>query len=221
MSQPSVLVAAACTATAPQSVRFNGYQIEELTAGLDALRKRVAALKPAVLLLDIGFPGLDQIDGVRAIQSLSPATRILVLSRTPHASEELNVLKQGAMGYCYSGAKPELLLKAIQKVEQGEIWFERKSIAVLMEELYGAAEKSAGKNEAFRLTAREEDIIRILVTGTSNKEIAAALKVAPATVKTHLTNIFRKTGATDRLRLALLARGSETRTRYEPSRTTT
>jgi two-component system, NarL family, nitrate/nitrite response regulator NarL len=164
---------------------------------------------PAVLLLAIDFPGLGGTPGVRKVRQLSPATKIIVLSRSVNEQEELQVLRLGVRGYC-GPMETDALFKMIDKVQQGEVWAARRTIGALLEEFYGAgdippSEPTMLRSELERLTFRERQILRSLADGASNKEIASALNVSVSTIKAHLTKIFRKLGQTDRLRLALYA----------------
>ncbi len=163
---------------------------------------------PSVLLLPIDFPGLGGTKGIRDVRRLSPATKIVVLSGSSDATEELEVLRGGAKGY--SGPVDEnVLVKMIDKVQEGEVWAGRKTIGALIEELDAAVgdlsrrEPGNLQKELQRLTLRERQILRLLSEGDSNKEIATALGVSVSTIKAHLTKIFRKLGQPDRVRLAL------------------
>jgi len=163
---------------------------------------------PSVLLLPIDFPGLGGTKGIRDVRRLSPATKIVVLSGSSDATEELEVLRRGAKGY--SGPVEEnVLVKMIDKVQEGEVWAGRKTIGALIEELDAAVgdlsrrEPADLQKELQRLTLRERQILRLLSEGDSNKEIATALGVSVSTIKAHLTKIFRKLGQPDRVRLAL------------------
>jgi DNA-binding NarL/FixJ family response regulator len=164
---------------------------------------------PAVLLIPIDFPGLGGPPGLRDVRRLSPATKIVVLSRSVSPAEELEVLRRGAKGY--SGpVGTDVLFKMIDKVQEGEVWAGRKTIGALLEELYTAVDLSSREfsllhSELQRLTLRERQILRLLAEGDSNKEIANALNISVSTIKAHMTKIFRKLGQPDRVRLALYA----------------
>jgi two-component system nitrate/nitrite response regulator NarL len=185
--------------------------VEEVSR-MPELVEAMITRRPAVLLLSIDFPGLGAPAGIRNIRALSPATKIIVLSRTANEEEELDVLRMGAKGYC-GPIESEMLSKMIDKVQGGEIWAGRRTIGALLEEFYGAAPDIAPREQTDlivqrnleRLTFREREILRLLGHGASNKEIATALNVAVSTIKAHLTKIFRKLGQPDRLHLALYA----------------
>lgn len=183
--------------------------VEEVSQMSD-LVEAMANRKPAVLLLAIDFPGLAGPAGIRKIRQLSPATKIIVLSRSVNEQEELEVLRMGARGY-WGPVETEVLIKMIDKVQDGEVWAGRRAIGTLLEEC--SAGDVAAREETFllmqrkleRLTSREREIIRLLGDGGSNKEIANALNVTVSTIKAHLTKIFRKLDQPDRVHLALYA----------------
>jgi DNA-binding NarL/FixJ family response regulator len=169
----------------------------------------MANLKPAILLLDLALPGLGGVEGVPAVQRVSPLTSIILMTSTPNDREGLAALKVGARGYCSHGMDPALLRKAVMVVVKGEIWVARNVFAPLLEELTSLTER---RHKEFppnldtrldRLTPREREIAQLIGGGASNKEIAGRLNITEATVKAHLTAIFRKLGLSDRLGLAL------------------
>jgi DNA-binding NarL/FixJ family response regulator len=185
--------------------------VEEVSTMPDLIAA-IAARKPAVLLLSIDFPGLGGPAGLRDLRRHSAATKIIVLSASANDGEELEVLRMGAKGYC-GRVESNVLLKMIEKVQQGEIWAARRAIGALVDEFYGAGIELPDREEKVTatlrdletLTTRERQILRLLAAGASNKEIASALNVTVSTVKAHLTKMFRKLGQPDRLHLALYA----------------
>ena len=185
------------------------FPVEELARG-DVLTQYLLHLKPSVLLLDLSLPEVGGIEAVPIIQSLSPSTRIILLSGNPDHKEAISALKTGARGYCCRDIRPSLLGKAVEAVQRGEIWAARSVIPSLLEELTSRAERqradSHAKSEALLtlLTPRECHISQLIGDGLSNKEVALRLCISEKTVKAHLTAIFRKLEISDRLRLALL-----------------
>ncbi len=174
-----------------------------------ALERSLARLKPGVLLLDLALPRLGGVGGLPAIQRLSPPTKIVLLTDPLEEQEALAALKAGARGYCPLATDPALLKKAVQRVQQGEIWVGRNLISHLLVELTSLTDRRqkaapANLDSRFdRLTPRQREIVHLVGGGASNKEIASQLNVTEGTVKAHLTAIFRKTGLSSRLQLAL------------------
>jgi two-component system NarL family response regulator len=181
--------------------------VEEVTQ-MGELVDAMVSRQPAVLLLAIDFPGLGGAPAIRRIRRLSPDTKIIILSRSVNEQEELEVLRMGARGYC-GPLDSDVLLKMIDKVREGEIWAGRRTIGALLDDFYSAASDTgsdiADDQNLATLTSREREILNLLASGPSNKEIASALNVTVSTVKAHLTKMFRKLGQPDRLHLALYA----------------
>lgn len=185
--------------------RFPLYEVAERAS----LERSMTSLKPAILLLDLALPGLGGVEGTPSIQRLSPLTSIILMTSTSNDREGLAALKAGARGYCSLDMDPQLLKKAVSVVIKGEIWVARNVFAPLLEELTSLTER---RHKEFppnldtrldRLTPREREIAQLIGGGASNKEIAGRLNITEATVKAHLTAIFRKLGLSDRLGLAL------------------
>jgi two-component system nitrate/nitrite response regulator NarL len=209
MRRARVLIAQERPYVAPEFARE--VAVEQVSR-VPNLREALAERKPAVLILALDLPGLGGSEGLRQLRSLSPATKIIAVSRRPTAREEVDVLRAGAKGYCTNQCIQSMLPKAVQKVQEGEIWAGRRAIGALFDEVFGrvngephidvagVAHEPVGLD---RLTVREHEIVTLLRDGATNKEIATALNVSVSTVKAHLTNVFRKLEQPDRLRLAL------------------
>ena len=183
----------------------------EQVSRVPRLQEALAAQKPAVAVIALDLPGLGGAAGLRRLQQLSPATKIIAVARKTDEDEEMEVLRNGARGYVTQSLPAPILDKAIEKVQQGEIWAGRRAIGTLVGELLSPPDRddsdtSDDSELAYKLqqlTRRELEIVALLADGATNKEIASGLNVSVATVKAHLTSIFRKLEQPDRLRLAL------------------
>jgi two-component system, NarL family, response regulator len=152
------------------------------------------AQQPDVVLMDLRLPELDGVDAIAQIRAGAPHARIIVLT-TYDADEDIyRGLRAGAMGYLLKDAPPAELLAAIRAVAAGQ-----KRIPPEV------AAKLAERMTAPELTPRELDVLRLLVTGQSNKEIGTALAIAEGTVRAHLNSIFQKLDAQDRTHAATIA----------------
>lgn len=177
------------------------------------LEHTMANSKPAVLLLDSSLPQLDEVEGVSAIQRLSPSTKIIFLSSAHTEKEAIRTLKAGAKGYCNKDIELPLLRKAINVVQKGEIWVERKTISRFLTELTSLAERHQKDCPALSevylnyLTPREHQIALLIGEGACNREIASQLDISERTVKGHLTAIFQRLQIPGRLRLGLFVKG--------------
>jgi two-component system, NarL family, nitrate/nitrite response regulator NarL len=183
---------------------FFVYQAKEL----GQMQRSLVHLKPSVLFIDLSFRGV--IKSIKAIQRLSPRTKILVLSGTPDLNEAVIALQAGVKGYCHRDLDRILLRKAVQTIQKGEVWVERGIIPHLVKEL-GERKRPVKRYPARSthlkpLTIRQRQIALYVSEGASNKEIASVLNITQATVKAHIHVIFRKLGLSDRLELALFVR---------------
>jgi len=175
----------------------------------DAVRACLLRERPQILLLDLDLPGIDSPKSVAHLRNLSPATSIIVLSRPIPEQTELELFKMGVQGHCSRDIDPQLLKRVVVAVRLGELWIRRSLMPRLLDELgvrfQGAdhAKRAAVGRLAF-LTAREHEIAALVGRGGSNKQIARQLDITERTVKAHLTEVFRKLGIADRLKLALL-----------------
>jgi two-component system NarL family response regulator len=174
----------------------------------ESLKEGAARVAPQMLVLDLELPGLDGSRGVGALRRVSPATRIIVLSAVASDELEIALFKLGVRGCARRDIDPQLLKRIVLAIEQGEMWIRRAITPRLVDDLAArnrqdAYPPSAVGDELALLTEREREIVRLIGSGESNKEIARELCITERTVKAHLTGIFRKLGVADRVRLAL------------------
>jgi two-component system, NarL family, nitrate/nitrite response regulator NarL len=175
------------------------------TNGSDALRL-ARECDPDVLLLDHVMPGLSAVAVARELRSGNVPVRIILLSPGVEKGSTLAILKTGVRGIVLKDSRSELLVKSIRKVHDGQVWIGRDAMSDILEALTEseAASKPEPLNE-ISLTPRERQILGCILAGETNKRIARALEIGEDTVKHHLTSIFDKTGASNRLELALFA----------------
>ena len=185
------------------------YPLHEV-ADLVALTQAIVHYKPVALLLDLDLPGLHRTQGLAALRKPHPATHILVFSEILDEDEELRALKLGVKGYCAKTMEPDLLVKAVELVQKGEIRVRRDLIPRLIAELSSlkapTGEPFTDQNDHHldALSPREQEIARLVAAGANNKHIAAQLDITERTVKAHLSAVFRKLEVPDRLKLALV-----------------
>lgn len=167
----------------------------------------VATLKPDILLLNIFLPQLNGVDAIPVIRKQCPETKILLLPGIAEDKVLLQAFRNGAKGYLPQTSCAMDLIKAIKMIKNGEMWIERKHFAEFFkEEMTNSADTHKHREDNnFSLTIREQEVLRLLIKGFSNKEIAEHLFISEKTVKTHLNKVFRKLNVTRRLEAVLFA----------------
>ena len=159
----------------------------------------VAATHPQVVLMDLNMPRLDGVAATRRIRADHPQTQVVVL--TTYADDEsiIGALQAGALGYLTKDATRAEIGRAVLAAAAGQAVLDP---AVQQRLLLAAARAPAPQpdqdHDPDELTPRESDVLRLIAEGKSNREIARALYVSEATVKTHVNRIFAKTGSRDR-----------------------
>lgn len=146
--------------------------VGEAADGLQAIEV-ISNLRPDVVLLDITLPGMDGLEVIRPIKQNSPETKPLMLTAAMDETAIFKVLKAGAKGYLSKDASISDLIKAIQAVHHGELWVERKLFARFFDGEAFAEVKREDRPGRSReaLTPREEEVLRLLASGRTNKEI--------------------------------------------------
>ena len=148
--------------------------------------------KPDVILLDVAMPRLSGPDAAQSISQKLPAARIVMLSMHSDEAYVLRALKAGARGYLLKASPEADVLAAIRAVAAGNAYFS-PSITKLLVEEYVVEARRRGVDESYDLlSAREKEVLHVLVSGKNNREIADLLFISVATVETHRNNIFQK-----------------------------
>ncbi len=156
--------------------------------------------RPDVVLMDLRMPRMEGAEATREIRATLPETQVLVL--TTYADDEslFPALQAGALGYLTKDASAEEIEQAIRAVIAGHTHLDpevqRRLVDAVTEQRSGSA--AASQEPLEDLTSRELEVLKLIAAGLSNAEIAEALVVSGATVKTHINRIFYKTGARDR-----------------------
>jgi DNA-binding NarL/FixJ family response regulator len=164
--------------------------------GEEAVRL-VAEEQPDVVLMDLSMPVLDGIGATRRIVDSGAAARVVVLTSFADDRHIADALRSGAIGYVLKHAEPDVLLDAIRAAAAGDSPLDPKAARVLLEDRTSRVDRN--------LSAREEEVLRLVAAGLANKLIARRLDISERTVKAHLTNIFARLGVTDRTQAALWA----------------
>ena len=184
----------------------------ELVTSAAALTERIAAREPTAVLLDSDLLDKPLERQVGEIVAQAGQARVIVLTPVFIEDEEIALLKAGAKGCCRRGVDPDSLQQVLSVTANGGVWVTRSLLPRLVSELrkYVDAHRKPAEmpaNDALaELTQREREIVRLIVEGASNKEVASSLNISERTVKGHLSNVFQKLGVADRLKLVLLVR---------------
>jgi DNA-binding NarL/FixJ family response regulator len=168
--------------------------VGEATDGLEAL-KIVDARQPDLLILDIRMPNMTGIEVVEKLRSQNNPIKIVMLSM--HESEEyvLKSIKAGADGYLLKGSSKEEFLKALHTVSNGGKYFSGDISSILIGQLTQPSsilEPKHLQEEELMITKREKEILKLLLSGKGNKEIAEALDISKRTAEVHRFNLMKK-----------------------------
>jgi DNA-binding NarL/FixJ family response regulator len=176
--------------------------VGEADSGEVALRS-LAACTADVVLLDLDVDGEDGSSIIRRIADAPPGAKVLVTIPRRGPQRHWEALLAGARGLVTKDQPGEIFLRAIRKVHEGELWFERHVLERTLSRSISRERRHAPPYDA--LTAREREIITRLGEGLKNGEIASRLHITTKTVRNHLTSIFAKLGVSDRLALLVHA----------------
>ena len=171
----------------------------------------VAEVQPQVVLMDLNMPGSDGVSATRRITAEHPGTRVVVLTTYADDDSIIGALQAGALGYLTKDATRAEIGRAVLAAAAGQAILDPG----VQQRLLSAAARAAGSPGSpgaaqvpgppgaspggDDLTPREAEVLRLIAAGASNREIARALFVSEATVKTHVNRIFAKTGSRDRV----------------------
>lgn len=159
----------------------------------------IAATRPDVVLLDVHLPGGSDASAsggaevLRRVGSEVPSTRFLALSVSDKAEDVVGVIRAGARGYITKGASGAEVSRAVQAVAGGDAVFSPR-LAGFVLDAFGAAvgETAAADDELDRLSAREQEVMRLIARGYAYKEVAATLFISAKTVESHVSSVLRK-----------------------------
>jgi two-component system, NarL family, response regulator LiaR len=179
--------------------------LEVLTVVEDGYRGVEEALKlqPDIVLMDIGLPRLDGIAATQQIKAKLPDIRIVMLTSHVSETEVIGSLSSGADAYCVKGTSIDKLLTAIAAARDGASYLDPQIARLVLDHLKPTPTHET--NIVGQLSQRELEVLKLMVEGQSNPEIAAVLYLSPNTVKTHVRGIMNKLAVDDRVQAAVVA----------------
>ena len=164
-----------------------------------------ASEKPNLILLDIDLGDEDGLDFLPELRETAADVRVLILTGMKDVETHRRAARLGAAGLVLKERAAEVLLKAIRKVHQGEVWLDRSMMSSLLTEMTGPDSVDLEAEKIVGLTPRELGVIALIAEGLKNKQIAERLFISETTVTHHLSSIFAKLGVSDRLELVIYA----------------
>jgi DNA-binding NarL/FixJ family response regulator len=180
-----------------QRVRVVGQAVD----GLDVVKK-VASLKPDVVLMDLKMPNLDGIEATRRIMAEHPQVKVLILTTFDTDSYVLQALRAGASGYVLKDSQVDAIVSSILAVMSGERVMASAVANRVIDMITGT---STAKEFYDGLTAREVEILKLIAIGQANKQIARRLNISEKTVRNHVSNMYEKLNIYDRSQAVLYA----------------
>jgi len=180
--------------------------------GKAATRSEALALaetgQPNVILLDIDLGNENGLDFLAELHDALPNVRVLVLTGLRDIESHRRAARLGAAGIVLKEHAAEVLLKAIKKVHQGEVWLDRSMMGSLLREMTQGPSVDGEAAKISTLTPREREVVALVGEGLKNRDIAARLFISETTVTHHLSSVFGKLGVSDRLELVIYAFGN-------------
>jgi DNA-binding NarL/FixJ family response regulator len=177
---------------------FAGVEVVGAAASGEEAVELARKLDPDVVLMDLSMPGMGGIRATRRIRADRPAIRVVVLSSFGESASVLEAIDAGATGFLLKDADGEELARAVRAASRGEAPLDPRAARAIL---------GRGHDDPLDgMTAREREVLQLVSVGHPNKVIAMRLGISEATVKAHLTRIYRQLGVADRTQAAILAR---------------
>jgi DNA-binding NarL/FixJ family response regulator len=168
-----------------------------------AALKAVESVGPDVAVLDLGMPGLSGAEVTRRLTSSDSLHRVLILSVSDSEADVVEALHAGATGYFLKDGPVQEVVAGISAVAAGESCFSPRIGAMLLRRIREREEPRAG--DPVRLSARERDVLRLVVDGKSNEKIGEGLSIDAGTARNHVSQILSKMGVDNRVQAAVRA----------------
>jgi DNA-binding NarL/FixJ family response regulator len=178
--------------------------VGEAGDGVEAVRVAIET-KPDLVLLDIHMPKRDGLETIKILKQELPETEVVMLTVSDDEEDLFEAIKAGAKGYLLKNLHPQQLYAVLEGIGQGEAAISGKMASKILQELNQSGQEPAEETDPDALTEREVEVLEQVVTGATNKEIAATLHITENTVKIHLRNILEKLHVQNRIQAAVRA----------------
>lgn len=164
-----------------------------------------ASEQPNIIILDIVLGDEDGLTFLPELREVARNARVLVLTGLRSSESQRQAMRSGAMGVVLKEHAAEVLIKAIKKVHDGEVWLDRLTMGNVMHEIAEEKKGDADKAKIASLTEREREVVGLVGEGLKNKQIGERLFISETTVTHHLSSVFSKLEVSDRLELIIYA----------------
>jgi DNA-binding NarL/FixJ family response regulator len=181
------------------------FEVIGVAEGAAQLETLLQGRVPMLILMDIEMPGGDGISATTFVRKHFPATKVVILTGYDNPDLIFRALKAGAVGYLLKNSQPKDILETLRKVAAGEIFLNPELASKFLREFQRDQELEEVRRLVQTLTPREEEVLSLVATGATNREISQRLFISELTVKMHLASIFRKLQVNDRTKAAILA----------------
>ena len=183
--------------------------ISEAQSGKEAMEK-IRMQKPDVVLMDIGLPDMTGIEATKKILEYFEGIKVIMLTSHITEQEVLDSLAAGANAYVMKDINTEILMMVIKTVKEGALWLDPQVVPIIREKNAGIIPQRQLSRASFKashsnLTEREYEVLKLVVDGKSNNEIAKELTISEHTAKAHVCNIIQKMVVDDRTQAAVKA----------------
>lgn len=178
--------------------------VGEAANGEEAI-EATSKLKPSIILMDVNMPKMDGIQAARAIKEQHPGVQIIILTVSNKHENVVQAIRDGSSAYILKDSSPEQLIHIVESVSAGRYFVDTAIANELLVNLVHGANPRQPQKDFSLLTAREKEVLQLIVNGHSNKEIASNLKITLRTVKAHVSSILVKLNVNDRTQAAVLA----------------
>jgi DNA-binding NarL/FixJ family response regulator len=167
--------------------------------------ERADSERPDVIILDLVLGDDDGLSFLPELCEASPDSRVLVLTGVQNPDAHRRAIRRGAMGIVLKEHAADQLLKAILKVNEGEVWIERSMMGSMIQEFNKPTIVDPEVSKIESLTEREREVIALIGEGLKNKQVGERLFISETTVTHHLSSVFSKLEVSDRLELIIYA----------------